>query len=50
MLAVGSLTYSPDGRILAVGLKDAQMPIGALTPTIGLWEVKTGKLLKMIGV
>lgn len=45
---ITSLAYSPDGQILAAGMKDAQMPAGALTPTIWLWEVKTGVLLKTI--
>lgn len=45
---VASLTYSPDGRILAVGLQDVQLRLGALTPTIWLWDVKTSTLLKAI--
>jgi len=42
---VSSLAYSPDGRLLAAGLQDTQLRLGALTPTLELWEVKTGKLL-----
>ncbi len=45
---VVSLAYSPDGRVLAAGMKDAQMPAGALTPTIWLWDVQSGALLKVI--
>jgi WD40 repeat protein len=45
---VVSLAYSPNGRTLAAGMKDAQMPAGALTPTIWLWDVQSGKLLKTI--
>lgn len=46
--SVTSLAYSPDGQMLAAGLKDAEMPVGALNPTIWLWNVKTGMLLKTI--
>jgi len=42
---VDSLAWSPDGRLVAAGLQDTQLRLGALTPTIELWEVKTGKLL-----
>lgn len=45
---VASLAYSPDGRILAAGIEDVQLRLGALTPTIWLWDAKTGKLLKTI--
>lgn len=45
---VVNLAYSPDGQILAAGMKDPQMPAGALTPTVWLWDVKTGILLRAI--
>jgi WD40 repeat protein len=45
---VVSLAYSPDGQILAAGMKDTQMPAGALTSTVWLWDAKTGILLKSI--
>ena len=45
---VASLIYSPDGQVIAAGMKDPRMPIGALTSTIWLWDVKTGMLLNAI--
>jgi WD40 repeat protein len=45
---VTSLAYSPDEQILAAGMQDVQLRFGALTPTIWLWDVKTGTLLKTI--
>ncbi len=42
---IASLAFSPNGRLLAAGLQDTQLRLGALTPTIWLWDVKTGKLL-----
>jgi WD40 repeat protein len=40
-----SVAFSPDGQILAAGIRDPRLLIGSLTPTIQLWDMKTRSLL-----
>jgi WD40 repeat protein len=45
---VSKVTFSPDGSLLAVGLWDTTNSLGALNPTIELWDTRTGTRLHVL--
>jgi WD40 repeat protein len=44
---IRNLAFSPDGLLLAAGVRDTRLYIGSLTPTIRLWNVETRSFLSL---